>query len=91
MGNLASLYGEDARGHWTLQVTNGGKPARLNCFMLDISRDLPQMLSARKGTVAATVTYTERNFLYEQLRVEVTRAGRTALDAPIQRVGSGTN
>jgi subtilisin-like proprotein convertase family protein len=86
-GNLGSLYGEDARGRWTLRVTNGGKPARLNCFMLDISRDLPQTLSARRGTVAAKMTYTERNFLYEKLRVQVSRAGRTALDAPIQRLG----
>jgi hypothetical protein len=86
-GNLGSLYDEDARGRWTLRVTNGGKPARLNCFMLDISRDLPQTLSARKGTVAAKMTYTERNFLYENLRVQVSRAGRTALDAPIQRLG----
>jgi len=37
--------------------------------------------------VAATVTYTERNFLYERMRVRVSRAGRTALDAPIQRLG----
>ena len=37
--------------------------------------------------MTATVTYTERNFLYEKLRVRVTRAGRTALDAPIQRLG----
>ena len=86
-GNLASLYGEDARGRWTLRITNGGRPARLNCFTLDVSRDVPQTLSARMGTVAATVTYTERNFLYEKLRVRIARAGRTALDAPIQRLG----
>jgi subtilisin-like proprotein convertase family protein len=86
-GNLSSLYGEDARGRWTLRVTNGGKPARLNCFTLDISRNVPQTLSARTGTVTATVTYTERNFLYGKVRVRVTRARRTALDEPIQRLG----
>ena len=73
-GNLSALYGEDARGRWTLRVANGGRPARLNCFTLDISRDVPQTLSARSGTVAATVTYIERNFLYEKLRVRITRA-----------------
>ena len=26
-GNLASLYGEDAKGKWTLRVTNAGRPA----------------------------------------------------------------
>ena len=30
----------------------------------------------------ATVTYTERNFLYEKLRLRITRAGRTELDVP---------
>ena len=55
--------------------------------MLDISRDIPQTLSARQGTVTATVTYTERNFLYEKVRVRITRAGRTALDSPIQLLG----
>lgn len=86
-GNLASLYREDARGRWTLRITNGGRPARLNCLTLDISRDVPQVVSARKGTVAATVTYTERDFLYEKLRVRVTRAGKTALESPIERLG----
>jgi hypothetical protein len=55
--------------------------------MLDISRNVPQTLAARNGTVSATVTYTERNFLYEKVRVRVTRAGRAVLDAPIQRLG----
>jgi hypothetical protein len=86
-GNLASLYGEDARGRWTLRITNGGRPARLNCFMLDVSRNVTQTLVAHAGTLTATVTYTERNLLYEQLRLRVTRAGRAAVDAPIQRLG----
>ena len=46
-GNLSSLYGEDARGRWTLRVTNGGRPAHLHCFTLDISRAVPETLSAR--------------------------------------------
>jgi hypothetical protein len=86
-GNLASLYGENARGRWTLRITNGSKPARLNCFTLDISRNVPQRLAARSGTLAASVTYTERDLLYQNLRVRVARAGRTVLDAPIQRLG----
>jgi hypothetical protein len=87
-GNLASLYGEDARGQWTLKITkNDAIPARLHCLTLDISRDVPQTISARKGPVAAALTFTERDFLYERLRVKVTRAGRTAVDVPIQRLG----
>jgi hypothetical protein len=86
-GNLGTLYGQDARGRWTLRITNSGGPARLQCFTLDISRAVPQTLSARRGTVAASVSYTERDFLYEQLRVKIVRAGRTVLDAGIERAG----
>jgi hypothetical protein len=87
-GNLASLYGEDARGRWTLRITkNDAIPARLHCLTLDISRDVPQTIAAHKGSVVAAVTFTERDYLYERLRVKVTRAGRAVLDAPIQRLG----
>ncbi|HEY7603778.1 MAG TPA: proprotein convertase P-domain-containing protein [Gaiellaceae bacterium] len=87
-GSLASLYGEDARGRWALRIVKSdARSARLHCLTLDISRDVPQTLSARAGTVAATVTYTERDFLFEKLRVRVVRAGRTAVDQPITRLG----
>jgi hypothetical protein len=86
-GNLASLYGEDARGRWTLRIAKtDAVPAHLNCFTLDISRDVPQTLKASQGKIAATLTFTERNFLFDKLRVKVVRAGRTVLDSPIQRV-----
>src|SRR5215470_17382820 len=58
-GKLTSLYGQDARGRWTLHITNAGRPASLQCFTLDISRDIPQTLKASKGKIAATLTYTE--------------------------------
>jgi hypothetical protein len=87
-GDLATLYGEDARGRWTLRITKSDdRPARLNCLTLDISRDVPQTLSARKGPLSAAVTFTERNFLFEKLRLHVARPGRAVLDAPIQRLG----
>jgi len=85
-GKLSSLYGEDARGRWTLRITNRGGPARLKCFTLDLSRDVPQSLSARSRTVSAAITFTERDFLYEKLRLSVVRAGRKALDVPIERL-----
>src|SRR5262249_15365922 len=68
-GKLTSLYGQDARGRWTLHITNAGRPARLQCFTLDISRDIPQTLKASKGKIAATLTFTERNFQFDKLRV----------------------
>jgi proprotein convertase P-domain-containing protein len=86
-GNLASFNGEDAKGKWTLRIVNGGKPARLQCVSLDISRAVPQVLRARKGNVAAAVSFTERNYVYEDLRLTITRAGRTALELPLTKVG----
>src|ERR1041384_177875 len=86
-GNLTSLYGEDARGRWTLRIAKTDAiPAHLNCFTLDISRDVPQTMKASKGKIAATLTYTERNFLFDKLRVKVIRAGRTVVDSPIQQL-----
>jgi subtilisin-like proprotein convertase family protein len=86
-GRLPSLYGEEAHGRWTLHVENSGPPARLHCFTLDISRSVPQRLTARSGAVRATVTYTERDSSFERLRLRVVRAGRTVVDAPLERLG----
>ena len=86
-GNLASLYGEDAHGQWTLKVTNSGRRAHLQCLTLDIARAVPETLAGHSGGVTATVTYTERNFFYDKLRLKIVRSGRTALDVPIQRAG----
>lgn len=86
-GDLASLYGEEAHGKWTLRVANTGSPSRLQCLTLDISRDVPEALRAARGSVSAALTFTERDYLYEKLRLKVTRSGRTALDVPIQQAG----
>ena len=86
-GNLASLYGEEAHGKWTLEVTNSGRPAHLQCLTFDIARAVPETLSGHSGGVTATVTYTERNFSYDKLRLKIVRSGRTAIDVPIQRAG----
>ena len=86
-GHLASFYGQDARGRWTLRIAKSDAiPAHLNCFTLDISRDVPQTMKASKGKIAATLTFTERNFLFDKLRVKVVRAGRMVVDSPIQRL-----
>ena len=48
---------------------------------------MPETLSGHSGGVTATVTYTERNFSYDKLRLKITRSGRTAMDVPIQQAG----
>ncbi len=85
-GNLRSLYREDVRGRWRLRIANSGGPATLHCLTLDISRAVPEHLSAQRGSVRASVTFQERDFLFEKLRVKVVRAGRTVVDSPVQRL-----
>ncbi len=82
-GNLKTLYGEQAKGRWTLRIDNSGPPATLHCLTLDISRAVPETLSARHGAVQAGVTFTERNFFYEHAGLKITRSGRTLLDSPL--------
>jgi hypothetical protein len=74
-GNLASLYGEDAHGKWTLKVTNSGRPAHLECLTFDMRARCARDAARPLGGVTATVTYTERNFSYEKLRLKIVRSG----------------
>jgi hypothetical protein len=85
-GSLRSLYGQNARGRWTLRIENAGAPATLYCFTLDISRAVPQTLSAHGGPVRASVTFTERNYFFEHLRMKIVRGGRTAVDSALQKL-----
>jgi subtilisin-like proprotein convertase family protein len=86
-GDLRSLYGQAAQGRWTLRIANAGGPATLHCLTLDISRAVPETLTATRGSVHAALGFLERNYLYESLRVKVVRAGRVVVDAPIQQLG----
>jgi subtilisin-like proprotein convertase family protein len=86
-GSLRSLYGQDAKGRWTLRIANAGGPATLHCLTLDVSRAVPETLAADAGAVRAKLTFVEKNAFYEQLRLHVVRAGRTVVDAPIERLG----
>jgi subtilisin-like proprotein convertase family protein len=88
-GNLKMLYGEEVKGRWTLRIENGGATATLHCLTFDISRAVPETISARHGAVQATVTYTERNYFYEHASLKITRAGRAAFDAPVGTLCSG--
>lgn len=85
-GDLRALYGENTKGAWTLKVANSGQPARLNCLTLDLSRRIPQTYAARKGNVRASVSFTERNYLFEELHLKVARGGKQVVDAPLTRL-----
>lgn len=86
-GNLRLIHGEDAKGRWTLRLDNRGAPATLHCLTLDISRAVPQKISARRGNVSATLTYVERNYFYEKPQLKIVRAGQTVVDSPLVRLG----
>jgi hypothetical protein len=85
-GNLASLFGQDARGKWTLRIVNTGGPAELRCFSLDVSRAVPQTLTGTDAGVAAKLSFTERNYQFGTIRLSVARHGRTVLDTPLQKL-----
>lgn len=86
-GSLRSLNGEDAKGRWTLRIRNSGGPATVHCLTLDVSRAVPESLTARRGAVQANVGFTERNGFYDQLRLQVVRGRRTVVDSPLARLG----
>jgi subtilisin-like proprotein convertase family protein len=86
-GSLRSLYGQDAHGRWTLRIENTGGPATLHCLTLDISRAVTETMSARRGPVRASVSFVERDYQFETLRLKVVRRGRTVVDAPIAQAG----
>jgi subtilisin-like proprotein convertase family protein len=86
-GSLRSLYGQDAKGRWTLRIANTGGPATLHCLTLDVSRAVPQTLAAGAGAVRAKLTFLEKNAFYEQMRLHLVRGGHTVVDAPIERLG----
>jgi hypothetical protein len=88
-GNLRSLYGEDARGKWTLRIVNTGLPATLHCLTLDIARDVKQTFSAKRGAIQASVSFVERTNFFEHVRMKIVRRGRLVVDAPIQSIGCG--
>jgi hypothetical protein len=86
-GSLKKLYGEEARGRWRLRIQNSGtRSATLECLELDISRDVPEKLVARAGSVSAVVTFTERNFQFSKTGITIARAGKKALDTRLVTV-----
>lgn len=86
-GSLKKLYGEGARGRWRLRIQNTGtRAATLECFSLDISRDVPQKLVARRGSVTALVTFTERNFQFSKTSLTIARFGKKVFESPLPKL-----
>jgi subtilisin-like proprotein convertase family protein len=87
-GRLSRLSGEEARGTWTLRVTNAGSAAgRLRCFDLDVSVAVPETRRASRDGISVAVSSVERNYAHDRLRVQVVRRGRTVIDGPVAKLG----
>jgi hypothetical protein len=89
---LATLNGKEARGGWTLRVAADGtaEVGMLQCWQLDLSRNVVESQSASSGKVSARLSYREQDFGYRDFRLEIRRAGRTRLDAaPGRPIGQG--
>ena len=89
---LATLNGKEARGGWTLQVAADGTAdsGTLQCWQLDLSRDVVESRAASSGRVSATLSYREQGFGYRDFRLKIRRAGRTLFDAaPGRPFGQG--
>ena len=86
-GQLSRFYGEKAHGRWTLVIANTGAAARLHCFELTLSRDVPTTILAARAGIRTEVSYVERNYQFERTRVTIVRHGKTVLsDAPLARL-----
>jgi subtilisin-like proprotein convertase family protein len=85
--SLKKVYREQARGRWRLRIENSGsRAATLQCFQLDISRDVPEKITARKGSVSAAVTFTERNFQFSKTSITISRAGKKVVDTRLAKL-----
>lgn len=89
---LATLNGKEASGAWTLRVSADGTAdvGTLQCWQLDLSRDVVESQSASSGRVSATLSYREQDFGYRDFRLKIRRAGRSLFDAaPGRPIGQG--
>ena len=87
-GHLVALYGQEARGRWTLQVTDSrpGAAGTLLCWQLEVGRNIVSHDTVTRGPVSADLTYRETNSFYRDLRISIRRHGALALTTPVDRI-----
>lgn len=85
---FARFQGEEARGTWRLRIEDAepGGRGTLRCWKLELSRAVVETKRASRGRVTAELSFVERSFQYEQLRLRIRRAGATLVDAPLARL-----
>jgi subtilisin-like proprotein convertase family protein len=87
-GHLEALYGQEARGRWTLQVTDSrpGAAGTLLCWQLELGRNVVSHDRVTHGAVSADLTYRESNSSYRDLRITIRRHGKVSFITPINRI-----
>src|SRR6476660_3604727 len=85
---LTSLYGQEARGRWSLEVDDGrpGAAGTLLCWQLELARNVVSHVRVVRGRVAADLSFRETNGRYSDLGITVRRDGRRALKTSIARL-----
>lgn len=85
---LARFRGEQAAGSWTLSIENQaqGRTGFVRCWELTVSRNVVEHRSARRGTVAAELSFRETNYMFSGVHMRIRRAGRTGLDASLRQL-----
>jgi subtilisin-like proprotein convertase family protein len=88
---LTALNGQQARGRWTLRVTDGaaGETGMLLCWQLELSRNVLSHARLTRDGIAADLTYRESNSNYSDLRLAIHRHGRLAFDGTVAAAGCG--
>lgn len=85
---LTALYGEEARGLWSLRVGDGaaGAAGTLLCWQLELGRNVVDHVRATHGGVTADLAFRESNSFYSDLRLSVRRRGVNVLTTPVARL-----
>jgi subtilisin-like proprotein convertase family protein len=84
---LTSLYGQEAKGRWTLRIDDdvSGSAGTLLCWQIELSRNVISYDRAARGQVAADLSFRESHDSYRDLRIAVRRRGVLVLAAPLSR------
>lgn len=84
---LAALYGQEARGRWSLRIADdkAGAAGTLLCWQLELSRNVVSHARAASDGVSADLSYRETNGRFGSLTIAVRRHGVLTLAAPMSR------
>jgi hypothetical protein len=85
---LARFRGDQAAGVWRLTIDDerGRYKGVLRCWQLTLSRNVVEHRVSRRGGIVADVSFRESNFVVSRVRLRITRAGRTGLDASLAEI-----